>query len=77
LSDNDIICLVESKTDDTDEILLPGYMFKMKSRKTFACRKSGGIVLGYRETVNEHRKIVLKNLKYSYLQCILKILSYR
>jgi hypothetical protein len=24
---NDIICLVESKTDDTDEILLPGYIF--------------------------------------------------
>ena len=49
LSANDIICLVESKTDDTDEILLPGYIFKMKNRKTFACRKSGGIVLGYRE----------------------------
>jgi hypothetical protein len=29
LSANDIICLVESKTDDTDEILLPGYMLKM------------------------------------------------
>jgi hypothetical protein len=41
--------LVESKTDDTDEILLPGYIFKMKNRKTFACRKSDGIVLGYRE----------------------------
>jgi hypothetical protein len=37
LSANDIICLVESKTDDTDEILLPGYIFKMKNRKTFAC----------------------------------------
>ena len=49
LSANDSICLVESKTDDTDEILLPGYIFKMKNRKTFACRKSGGIVLGYRE----------------------------
>jgi hypothetical protein len=46
---NDITCLVESKTDDTDEILLPGYIFKMKNRKTFACQKSGGIVLGYRE----------------------------
>jgi hypothetical protein len=40
LSANDIICLVESKTDD---------IFKMKNRKPFACRKSGGIVLGYRE----------------------------
>jgi hypothetical protein len=43
------ISLVESKTDDTDEILLPGYISKMKNRKTFACRKSDGIVLGYRE----------------------------
>ena len=29
LSANDILCLVESKTDDTDETLLPGYIFKM------------------------------------------------
>jgi hypothetical protein len=36
---NDIICLGESKTDDTDEILLPGYIFKMKNRKTFEYKK--------------------------------------
>jgi hypothetical protein len=35
LSANDIICLVESKTDYTDEILLPGYILKMRNRKYF------------------------------------------
>ena len=39
LSANDIICLIESKTDDTDEILLPGYIFKMKNRKNICLSK--------------------------------------
>ena len=38
LSANDSICLVESKTGDTDEILLPGYIVIMKNRIKFACR---------------------------------------
>jgi hypothetical protein len=40
---------VESKTDDLDEIVLPGFLIKMKNRKSFSNRKSGGIVLGFKE----------------------------
>jgi hypothetical protein len=32
---------VESKTDDLDEIVLPGFLIKMKNRKSFSNRKSG------------------------------------
>jgi hypothetical protein len=41
---HDIICLVESKTDDRDEIKLSGYIFKLKNRKKIAKVKSGGIL---------------------------------
>jgi hypothetical protein len=45
----DILCFVESKIDDLDEIVLPGFLIKMKNRKSFSNRKSGGIVLGFKE----------------------------
>jgi hypothetical protein len=31
---HDIICLQETKTDDFDQIDIPGYIFKLKNRKT-------------------------------------------
>jgi hypothetical protein len=34
----DILCFVESKTDDLDEIVLPGFLIKMKNRKSFSKR---------------------------------------
>ena len=40
---------MESKTDDLDKIVLPGFLIKMKNRKSFSNRKSGGIVLGFKE----------------------------
>jgi hypothetical protein len=46
---NVIICLVESKTDDRDEIKLPGYIFKLKNQKKIAKVKSGGILLGLKD----------------------------
>jgi hypothetical protein len=46
---HDIICLVESKTDDRDELKLPGYIFKLKNRKKIAKVKSGGILLGFKD----------------------------
>jgi hypothetical protein len=39
----DVLCLVETKTDDLDEIIIPGFITKYKNRKAFANRKSGGI----------------------------------
>jgi hypothetical protein len=40
-----IVCFVETKTDDMDEIKLPGYIFHMKNRKTNSRVKSGGIII--------------------------------
>lgn len=50
----DILCFVESKTDDLDEIVLPGFLIKIKNRKSFSNRKSGGIVLGFKEEYDIH-----------------------
>ena len=35
------MCLVETKTDDLDEIIIPSFTTKFKKRKAFANRKSG------------------------------------
>ena len=45
----DIICLVETKTDDIDIVKLEGYEIHMKNRKIVAKNRSGGIILGYRQ----------------------------
>jgi hypothetical protein len=44
----DILCFVETKTDDADEINLPGFILHMKIRFTFKRVKSGGIILAYK-----------------------------
>ena len=49
IRNHDIVCMVETKTDDRDEIKLPGYVFKLKNRKKTARVKSGGILLGFKE----------------------------
>ena len=43
---HDCICLQETKTDDTDQINFPVYIFETKIRQTFSHRKSGGIDFG-------------------------------
>jgi hypothetical protein len=37
----DILCFVESKTDDLNEIVLPGFLIKMKNRKIFQIENQG------------------------------------
>ena len=44
--------------------MLPGYIFKMINRKIFACRKSGGIVLGYRETFEGDIEVIETENKF-------------
>ena len=36
VNDFDVLCLVETKTDDLDDISIPGFITKFKNRKTFA-----------------------------------------
>lgn len=42
VNDYDILCFVETKTDDVDEIDLPGFIIKMINRFQFRRVKSGG-----------------------------------
>ena len=56
ISEHDIIGFVETKTDDYDTIDVDGYIFKMKNRKKISNRKSGGIVLGFKEKLKKHIK---------------------
>jgi hypothetical protein len=38
-----------TKTDDLDEIIIPGFITKFKNRKAFPNRKSGGIMLAFKK----------------------------
>jgi exonuclease III len=49
----DLICLQETKTDDTDQINFPGYIFRTKNRQKASHRKSGGIYFGYKEELEK------------------------
>ena len=48
IKEHDIVCFVESKTDDIDIINFEGYQFNMKNRKPFAKVKSEEIIIGYK-----------------------------
>jgi NADPH-dependent 7-cyano-7-deazaguanine reductase QueF len=48
----DVLCLVETKTDDLDEIIIPVFITKFKNRKAFANRKSEGIMLDFVKYIN-------------------------
>ena len=61
---NDICCFVESKTDDLDEISVPGYKFEMKNRKKVSKVKSGGIVLAYRENFKNNIETIHTDSKF-------------
>lgn len=63
---HDIICLVESKTDDRDEIKLPGYIFKLKNRKKIANVKSGGILLGFKDKYEKFIEPIETDSKFVY-----------
>ncbi|CAG2216217.1 unnamed protein product [Mytilus edulis] len=60
----DILCFVETKTDDVDEINIPGYTVKMKNRCKFANVKSGGIILAYKSNLSEHIHPIETDSKY-------------
>ncbi|CAG2246975.1 unnamed protein product [Mytilus edulis] len=61
---HDIVCFVETKTDDIDVINFPGFHFKMKNRKTVTSRRSGGIIVGYTEKLKNMIEIKETDCKY-------------
>ncbi|CAC5383795.1 unnamed protein product [Mytilus coruscus] len=64
LRNHDIICLVETKLDDRDEIKLPGYILKFKNRKKIAKVKSGGILLGYKQKYEHFIEVIDTGSKF-------------
>ena len=53
ISNYDILCFVESKTDDTDVIEIPGFVSHMKNRTQVARIRSGGIIFAVRDSLNK------------------------
>ena len=64
IRNHDILCFVETKTDDLDVINFPGFKFIMKNRKNIAYRGSGGIMVGYRDTLVKMIEIKETSCKY-------------
>ena len=64
IRNHDILCFVETKTDDLDVINFPGFKFIMKNRKNIAYRRSGGIMVGYRDTLVNMIEIKETSCKY-------------
>ena len=60
----DIVCFVETKTDDIDIITLPGYKFVMQNRKKNTKNRSGGIMVGFKDNLAKHIDIVNTDSKY-------------
>ena len=60
----DILCFVETKTDDADEINLPYFILHMKNRFTFKSVNSGGIILSYKTALSSFVNIVESESKY-------------
>jgi hypothetical protein len=61
---HDVICIQETKTDDTDQNNFPGYIFKAKNRQKFSHRKSGGIAFGYKEKLDNFITIIKNDKKF-------------
>lgn len=55
-----IVCFVEAKRDDMDEIKLPGYKFVSKNRKTNSRVKSGGggVIIEYQEKFHKNIEVI-------------------
>ena len=64
IQSNDIMCLVETKTDDIDIIDCPGYKFNMKNRRKITNKRSGGIVVGYKENLDCYIDFICTKSKY-------------
>lgn len=56
----DIIGIQESKTDDCDDIHIPGYSITYNNRQELSRRKSGGIVLLIKNEIQKYIKIDTK-----------------
>jgi hypothetical protein len=59
-----VLRFLETKTDDIDEIHIPGFITSMKNREKLSKARSGGIILSVRENIVKHVKIIDTDCKY-------------
>ena len=64
----DVVCLAETKLDETDVVLLDGYTFISQPRKQKYLRKSGGIGFFVRNNLSKHVKTI--TMQSEYIACI-------
>ena len=60
----DIICVEETKTDETNELSIPGFKHYVKHRQDLSRIKSGGIALYIKDDLSEHVHIIESRCKY-------------
>ena len=61
----DVLCFVETKTDDCDQIDLPGFqMLYMKNRASMSNRRSGGIALYVKINITSYVKVVMTECNF-------------
>ena len=60
----EIICFVETKTENIDIIILPGYKFVMKNREKNTKNRSGGIMVGFKGNLAKRIDLVNTDSKY-------------
>ena len=71
----DILCFTETKTDHLDLPKLDNYVFEMKNRKHVRKRKSGGIILGFKEEIKEFIEVIDAESEYVLWFKISKLLT--
>ncbi|CAG2236183.1 unnamed protein product [Mytilus edulis] len=54
----DIICFKETKTDNCDHLSLPDYTFKMKNRLSLSNRRSGGLIIFYKDKISKYVRLI-------------------
>ena len=61
----DVLCFVETKTDDCDQIDLPGFqMVYMKNRASMSNRRSGGIACYVKNNLISYVKVVMTECNF-------------
>ena len=60
----DIMCVTETKTDDSDDVNIEGYAFLSKHRSQAYKRKSGGIGVYVRNEISQYINVVHGESEY-------------
>ena len=66
VNQHDILCVAETKLDDTDVILVDNYTFYNKPRRQSYIRKSGGLGFLVSNSISNHMKQVQTDSEYIY-----------